>query len=337
VFDRRQGAMLDTRPDERVVRGQPETIAVVIPTALKRRHGGESFLTGCLESLLPAIESPGGRAPDGAPRIREVMILTQGRPFEGTVLGGLTRAGVDVRRVDVMGPFNFSRKVNVGASMATADVVLLLNDDAEMRGSEWPLVFLGVLADPGVGAVGPMILNPDGTLNASGDTHSADGVRHIDGFDARYRPGLAEILSHDHEVSLLSAAALACRLEAFRSIGCFDEGYPGSLGDSDFCLRLRASGRRLVCTSRVMVTHAESSTRDPKVPAATWRRFAVSHPEASRDDPFLPTLALPGRIRIVRCVVRPLRRAYRATIKGVVPHGLHLRLWRMAASRGWVR
>ncbi|MDR3638995.1 MAG: glycosyltransferase [Isosphaeraceae bacterium] len=315
----------------------PDTIAVIIPTALQKRPDGRPLVAACLESLVPAAESPEERASDGGPRVREIVLVTQGRPFEGPVVARLASAGVYVRQFDVLGPFNFSTKINAGVAVASADTILLLNDDAVILGAEWPSVFLGILADPTVGAVGPVIINPDESLNAAGDTHSADGVRHVDGFDARYRPGLAEILARDHDVSLLTGAALVISASAFRSVGAFDEAYPSALGDTDFCLRLRAAGRRLVCSPRATVVHAEASTRDPKIPAATVRLFRRRHPEASQEDPLLPPLVLPRRIRIARAIVRPLRGAYRATIKRLVPRSLHLRLWHGAVSRGWVR
>ena len=315
----------------------PETIAVIIPTALQKGPDGRPLVAGCLESLVPAAESPEERASDGGPRVREILLVTQGRPFEGPVVARLASAGVDVRQLDVLGPFNFSRKVNAGVAVATADALFLLNDDAVVSGDDWPSIFLGILSDPTVGAVGPIIRNPDGTLNAAGDTHSADGVRHVDGFDARYRPGFAETLERDHDVSLLTAAALTIPASAIRSVGNFDEAYPSALGDTDFCLRTRASGRRLVCSPRATVVHAEASTRDPKVPKSTGSLFRRMHPEASLDDPLLPPLTLPRRTRITRSIVRPLRGAYRATIKRLVPRRLHLRLWHAAVSRGWVR
>lgn len=315
----------------------PDTIAVIIPTALQKGPDGRPLLAACLESLLPAVEGPEARAPDGRPRVREVVIVTQGRLFEGPAAARLASAGVDVRQVDVSGPFNFSTKVNAGVATATSDVIFLLNDDAAIRGADWPFVFLGILADPTVGAVGPVILNPDGTLNAAGATHTPDGVRHVDAVDLRYRRGLADALVRDRDVSLLTAAALVLPLDAFRSVGDFDEAFPSSFGDSDFCLRLRASGRRLVCTPRATVVHAESSSRDPKVPKSTLALFRRMHPEASLDDPLLPPLTLPRRTRIARSIVRPLRGAYRATIKRLVPRSLLRRLSRAAVSRGWVR
>lgn len=337
IGERGRGGEPDWRADDSARFRSPETIAVIIPTALKKARDGRPFLAACLESLLPAVASPRERASDGGPRVREIVIVTQGRPFEDPVLGRLSSNGVEIRQLDVLGAFNFSRKINAAAAIATADVLFLLNDDAEVRGDDWPALVSGILADPSVGALGPLILNPDGTLNAAGDTYSTDGVRHVDGFDARYRPGLSEILTRDHDVSLLTAAALALRTAAFRSVGDFDESYPSALGDTDFCLRLRRSGRRLVCTPRARVIHAESSTRDPKVPGSVFRRFQRMHPEVQRDDPLLPPLALPLSVRVARSFVRPLRGAYRATIKRLVPRGLHLRLWRAAVSRGWVR
>jgi GT2 family glycosyltransferase len=230
--DSRPGGEADVEANEWVSSRPPETIAVIIPTALKKARDGRPFLAACLESLLPAVESPRERASDGGPRVREIVIVTQGRPFEDPVLGRLRSNGVELRQLDVLGVF---------------------------------------------------------------------------------------------------------RTAAFRLVGDFDESYPSALGDTDFCLRLRRSGRRLVCTPRASVIHAESSTRDPKVPGSAFRRFQRMHPEVQRDDPLLPPLALPLRVRVARSFVRPLRGAYRATIKRLVPRDLHLRLWRAAVSHGWVR
>jgi hypothetical protein len=323
------GPSLERRP--------PETIAVVIPTALTAGSGGTPLVASCLASLLPAAESPSERATDGLPHIREVILLTQGRALDDPVLARLAAAGVAVHQHDVLGPFNFSRKVNAGARLATSDVLFLLNDDVVVRGGDWPAIFLGALADVSVGVVGPVIVNPDGTLNAAGDTYSADAIRHVDAWDVRFCRGLSEAVRRDRDVSLLTAAAFLVSASDFRLVGGFDEAYPSSFGDSDFCLRLGRTGRRLVCTPRVTVVHAESSSRDARVPRETLDLFRSAHPETRGDDPLLPPLALPWQARIARSVLRPLRGAYRRTIRPLVPRRLHLRLWHAAVSRGWVR
>jgi hypothetical protein len=332
-----QGTEPGWQADQSARPPSPQTIAVIIPTALKKAADGRPLLAACLESLLPPVELPEGRLRNGAPPIAEVVIVTQGRPFEGSVLGRLSAAGVLVRQLDVVGAFNFSRKINAGAALATADVLFLLNDDAAMREASWPSVFLEILGDPTVGAVGPVIFNPDGTLNAAGDSFSGEGARHIDAFDVQFRPGLRERLTHDHDVSLLTAAAMAIRASDLRSIGGFDEAYPSSLGDTDLCFRLRSRNLRLVCTPRIQVVHAESSTRDPKVPAGVDALAKQRHPALNGHDPLLPPLILPKHVRVLRIALRPVRGLYRRTFKKVVPPRAHYRLWRVAVSRGWVR
>lgn len=326
-----------SRPAAAVPLRPCETIAVIIPTALMGGFGGRPLVVSCLESLLPAVESSKGMASDGRPRVREVVLVTQGRPLEDAVIERLQLAGVDARQLDVLGSFNFSRKINAGAATATSDVLFLLNDDAQVRGDDWPEVFLDILADQSIAAVGPVIVNPDGTLNAAGDALLRDGARHVDEFDVRFRPGLAAMLTRDHDVSLLTAAALALPLPVFRAMGGFDEAYPASFGDTDLCLRLRASDQRLVCTPRIVVVHHESSSRDPKVPASTVRLLRLAHRDALRDDPLLPPLSLPARVRVGRALAPSLRSAYRLTLKRFVPSGGRRRLWRAAEARGWFK
>ena len=313
----------------------PETIAVIVPTALMGPSGGTPYVVSCLESLLPAIEAPDGAGRVGRQRVREVILVTQGRALESPVVERIVAAGVHVRQMDVEGPFNFSRKVNIGAAVTTADVLFLLNDDAQLRGPSWPEVFLGILTDPGIGAVGPVILNPDGSLNAAGDALLSNGARHIDEFDLRNRPGLAKILTADHDVTLLTAAALAIRRAAFLEIGGFDDAYPGSFGDADFCLRLGAAGHRLVCTPRVTVVHKESSSRDPTVSAATAEHFRRMHRKDFRDDPLLPPLVLHVRLR--RSAVSSVRSSYRRTLKRFLPAQVRDRIRHAAKACGWFK
>ena len=60
------------------------------------------------------------------------------------------------------------------------------------------------------------------------------------------------------EVPAVSAACLLCRTEEFRSLGQFDEGYiRGDYEDTDFCLKVRESGKRVVCDHEAVLYHVE--------------------------------------------------------------------------------
>lgn len=280
--------------------------------------------------MLPAlIRQPGV--------VRELILVTQGAPLRDSVTEEVEAAGSRLMQVDVPGPFNFSTKINAGVAAASGSILFLLNDDTELGGEEWPGVFVELLADPQTGAVGPVIVNPDGSLNAAGDTYSASGPRHIDAYDVAHRPGLANRLNAEHAVGLLTAAAMAIRRTDLLELGGFDEAFPSSFGDTDVCLRIRATGRRLVCTPRVKVIHRESSTRDARVPRETQREIYRRHPQLLDDDPLLPPMVVGARTRLGRTAAGPLRVVYRVLVKPLMPKRLHYRLWHAIVSRGFIR
>jgi hypothetical protein len=73
-------------------------------------------------------------------------------------------------------PFNYSRVNNTAARHATGDVLLLLNNDTEVRTREWLEIMLAHLALPSVGAVGPLLEYP------------SSACRHRAGFSRYRRP-----------------------------------------------------------------------------------------------------------------------------------------------------
>ena len=86
----------------------------------KGRTGGHSSLRASSRwCLLRNRPRSGRRTAD--PGVREIVLVTQGRPFEGPVVARLASAGVYVRQFDVLGPFNFSTKINAGVAVASAD------------------------------------------------------------------------------------------------------------------------------------------------------------------------------------------------------------------------
>ncbi len=69
-----------------------------------------------------------------------------------------------VRVIRIGGPFNFSRIVNKGASIATGQALLLLNNDTEALGAGWLEEMLGRMGEPDAGAVGATLVWPSGVV-----------------------------------------------------------------------------------------------------------------------------------------------------------------------------
>jgi hypothetical protein len=76
-------------------------------------------------------------------------------------------------------PFNLSENLNLGDAAAHGDYVCLLNDDVEAitpRGGEELIGYLA--ANPRVGAIGPMCLREDKTIQQNGVALLANGPAH---------------------------------------------------------------------------------------------------------------------------------------------------------------
>ena len=215
-------------------------------------------------------------------------------------LDEIAREGVKVAHAG--GPFNFSRLVNAGAAVSSAEYVLLLNNDVEARKEGWLEEMLSRLAEPDVGAVGALLSFPSGGVQHGGVVLGPN-LAAAHAFEERGAgdPGYGELLRVAHETSAVTAACLLTRRVLLRGLGGFDgTRYPVLFNDVDFCLRLRASGRRVVMTPHAHLTHHAGASRGRDKPfdgrhahQRDLDHLRMAWGEALADDPFYsPLLAL---------------------------------------------
>lgn len=166
-----------------------------------------------------------------------------------TSLAGLQGARVILNETNR----GFGPATNQGAELARGRYLVLLNPDAYVRPG-WDEQMLEALQRPRAGAVVPMYLNPDGSLQEAGSLLARDGTVWVYGDGANpdhpsYR--------FSRVVDYGAAACMLIRRETFRQLGGFDERYaPAYYEDSDLCLRLAERGLSVVYEPRARVTHA---------------------------------------------------------------------------------
>lgn len=129
---------------------------------------------------------------------------------------------------------------NTGARAARTEILAFLDDDC-MPGRGWPGELLPPFEDPRVGGVGGKIVGQGGGV--MGAFMAIE--RQVDhGRDLR------------DGVDYLVTANAAYRATVFRSLGGFDERFPGAAGeDVDFSWRVRALGLRLMTIDGAEVAH----------------------------------------------------------------------------------
>jgi GT2 family glycosyltransferase len=162
-------------------------------------------------------------------------------------------------------PFNFSALNNAAAADSTADVLVFLNNDTEVTDPRWLEVLVSEALRPGIGAVAPLLLHPDGRVQHAG---AVVGIHGTAGHPfAGLRPdtptpfGTAD--DGPRNWLAVTAGCLAIERETFRSVGGFDEAFTIAGQDVDLGIRLAAAGHRSLCTPSTRMVHDESASRAP--------------------------------------------------------------------------
>jgi GT2 family glycosyltransferase len=170
-----------------------------------------------------------------------------------------------VKIVREEGAFNWSRLNNAGASSASGEVLVFLNNDVEITKEGWLRELVSQAWREDVGAVGACLLFPDGNIQHAGVVLGITGVAGHVFRGGSLRDGhtsIAGSASRPREVTAVTGACMAVRATLFKEVGGFDaDNLPVNYNDIDFCLRLRARGLRNIYTPFACLVHHESVSR----------------------------------------------------------------------------
>ncbi len=211
-----------------MIPGIRPSVSIIIPT-----RDMSQLLRPCLESILEKTTySP-----------FEIIVVDNGSRDAAT-LNYLAEVSRDFRvhllRLDE--EFNYSRLINFGVQNSEAEFVALVNNDVMVINPEWLEEMVSQAMQPGVGAVGPRLLYPDGRIQQAGvilgaGLHGVAEVAHrgLPKDDQGYfgRAAVAQ------ELSAVGAACMLVRRSAYLEVGGFDEeNLKIAFNDIDFCLKL---------------------------------------------------------------------------------------------------
>ena len=150
----------------------------------------------------------------------------------------------------------YGSALNAGVQRSSGDFVLLMNADA------WPtpdavdqlVAFAG--SEPAAGAVGPRLLNPDGSLQPSVRGFPTLWRLATEYFFLRWLAPRSRLVnafygagfSHDaiRDAEFLVGAVLLVRRQAFEEVGGFDPNFFMFNEEVDLCYRLRDRGWKVV-------------------------------------------------------------------------------------------
>lgn len=158
--------------------------------------------------------------------------------------------------------FNFSEINNHAAKIANGEVLCFLNNDTNLITKNWLAELIPIARRLDVGAVGALLLYPDGRIQHGGIALDCDWVaKHI----ANGEP--EDFFKHQNvnsfvSVDAITGACLFTRKDLFLRLDGFDAtNLAISFNDVDYCLRLQNIGLPILLASHVKLIHYESVSR----------------------------------------------------------------------------
>jgi N-acetylglucosaminyl-diphospho-decaprenol L-rhamnosyltransferase len=218
------------------------------------------LLVQCVDSLL-ADASAGG-----PPRI----VVVDNGSADGSVAELRRRhPDVDVRRAG--GNVGYARAANAGIAATDQPIVAVFNPDIVLAPGSAGAIVSRFEAETDLGAVGPVLENPDGSIYPSARSFPSltDAVGHgalglvwpTNPYSTRYRQLDADP-SRARDVDWVSGAAIWLRREALETIDGWDEGYFMYGEDLDLGWRLRRMGWRVAFEPGARVVHVQGVSTD---------------------------------------------------------------------------
>lgn len=247
----------------------------------------------CLEAIAACL---------GNSRISaEVLILDNGSSDRtGELLMRLEGA----RLIHSPTNLHFLRGVNLIAKEAAGRNLLLLNNDAFLLPGALEAAFEALDSAPNVGAVGGRILLPDGTLQEAGSYIASDGnpLGYLRGAAATVPEAMFR-----RDVDYCSGAFLLTPRATWQRLGGFDERYaPAYFEETDYCLRLREHGLRVIYEPDAVIQHVEFGSSSSSAAAIELQQRNASI-FRERHAAWIATRPAPGEANVLA-----LRRASRA-------------------------
>lgn len=228
-------------------------VSIIIPT-----KDNDKVLGACLGSLLQRTLYPNF----------EVLIVDNGSEEPATLrLLAEARKDARIRVLRRPGPFNYSKLNNDAVGEAKGEIICLLNDDTEVAEGAWLHDLVGIVLRPGVGAVGPKLIYPNGVVQQNGifiDWSARPGGKAVHAWQqlAHGSPGQGNRNLITQEYIALTGACMVIRKALYMEMGGLDEvNFPVDYNDVDFCLRLYEKGYRNIVSAQAVMVHHEGKTK----------------------------------------------------------------------------
>jgi N-acetylglucosaminyl-diphospho-decaprenol L-rhamnosyltransferase len=225
-------------------------------------HSQPDLLPCCVASALEEI---------GKAAVKGEVILIDNASSDGSPQA-IARLFPQVRIIRNDQNLGFSAANNEAIRASTGTYTLLLNDDAILQPGSLRLMLRTIDSDPTIAAVGPKLLNPDGSIQRGYTNRRLPRLRSLVcaflGLNPllEARPWTRDLFTHSRDLSVsgetehIAGACLLVRRDMLERIGLFDEQFYYLWEDADLCYRLREAGGRIVYLAEAQVAHHGSAS-----------------------------------------------------------------------------
>ncbi len=265
---RHPGARIEALADSSLSRARyplaaTPRVSIIIPT---RDHA--DLLRRCLYSLLPTAYGN-----------MEIIVVDNDTSEPGalTLLEEISVLSC-VRVMRWPGVFNYAAINNFAVREASGELICFLNNDTEILSPDWLTEMVSLLLAAGEqgGCVGAKLLWPNGLVQHGGvivGTHQLAG--HVGNQWLADEPGHINRNLIVQQYSAVTAACLLTPKSLFMELDGFDaRRFPVTFNDVDYCLRVRAAGKKVLWTPFAQMLHHESASRGKDVSTMNKARAA---------------------------------------------------------------
>lgn len=224
----------------------------MVPDVIVVSFNSEADIARCIASILENRANP--------------LVVDNGSADETLQIVKTQFPGVRVLHNDLNG---YARAANLGFRNSVGDMAIVCNADVIFPPGAIQALTGFLESHPSIGVLGAQQVYPDGSWQRSWGlaTGASEVLAEAFGFTSLTN-GLRMALwprrlnRRALDVGYVDGAMMAIHREAFNSVGGFDERFPFSAEDTDFCIRARQHGWRVTVLPTVSVIHRRGASTD---------------------------------------------------------------------------
>ena len=226
------------------------------------------FLTECLKSIF------------SCPKGREFEVIVIDNASEDGSIKMITQQFPQVRLILNKSNKGFAKANNQGLREMGGEFALLLNPDTIVREEAIDKMVEFMKENDDVGILGPKIINPDGSSQASAFSYPTliddiilgfrSNLLFTGKFISHYHSRLYHLPNHPFRVDWVSGACLMIRKKTIEDIGLLDERFFLFAEDLDWCLRAKNGGWKVIYFPRACIVHYGGQSTKKNLQIKIW-------------------------------------------------------------------